>query len=130
MRPEPPSSSGRREAPGLVLDPAGRSLRIGDHRVALAPGASNSDVLSAYVQLVAAARLAAVPNLVDVRHEDVEALAAALDLEAGDLEAGIEAVLGASRSQAQALIARLRGARPIGGLQARVGSVVMPREGT
>lgn len=124
----PPSDAGRRHAPGLELDAASRCLRIAEHRVVLAPGASNSDVLIAYVELVAAARTQPVPNLVDVRHEDIEALAAALDLDATDLAHGIESVLGASRAQADELIARLKGTRTIGGLQARVGSVVMPRE--
>ena len=58
----------------------------------------------------------------------IEALAAALDLDAADLAHGIESVLGASRAQADELIARLKGTRTIGGLQARVGAVVMPRE--
>jgi hypothetical protein len=118
----------RRAAPGLVLDAEHARLRMGVHSVVLPPGVDNGTVLIAYLELVSLTRHEPVANLVEVRHEDVEALAAALDLDAHDLEAGIQRVLGATHAQAQAIATRLRSARPIGGLSARVGAVVMPRE--
>ena len=101
---------------------------MGDHAVVLPPGVGNSTVLIAYLELVSLTRGEPVANLIEVRHQDVAALAAALDLDADDLESGIQQVLGASHAQAVAIVERLKGARPIGGLTRKVGTVVMPRE--
>lgn len=114
-----PAPSDRRRPGGLSFDPVDGRLVIGEHALVVGPDADNRSVLDGYVALAARSRGDAVAHLVEVRHDDVEALAAALDLEADDLASEIEAVLGATRAQAAALVGRLRETRLIGGLGAR-----------
>jgi len=117
MAPRPPASSlDRRTDAGLRFDPTRGRLRLGRFSVLVPPDAGNAAVLAAYVELAARARGDRIAHLVDVRHDDVEALARALDLDAADLAAQIELVLGASRAEAVRLIARLRESRVIGGI--------------
>lgn len=110
----PPSD--RRQDAGLAFDPTRGRLRLGTHTVTLAPGVDNRAVLVAYVEITARSRGDRVANLVEVRQRDIEALAAALDLDAGDLDAEIQGVLGASRAEALALVSRLKQSRVIGGI--------------
>ena len=111
-----PSSADRRRAPGLVLAHDRSSLTLGSHTVALWPHAGNREVLNAYVELTARNRGDRVGNVVQVRHEDVEALADALDLDAADLGEEIERILGATRAEAQQTVLRLKESRTIGGI--------------
>ena len=112
----PAADADRRLAPGLAFDPEAGRLTIGDHALVVGPKADNRSVLDGYVALAARARGDGVAHLIEVRQGDVDALAGALDLDADDLATEIEAVLGATRAQAAALVGRLRETRLIGGL--------------
>ncbi|MCB0971595.1 MAG: hypothetical protein KDA97_08780 [Acidimicrobiales bacterium] len=131
MDPAPSSpaadATDRRAAAGLRFDPSAGRLTIGEHALVVGSDAPNRAVLDGYVELAARARGDAVAHLVEVRHGDVEALAAALDLDADDLAIEIEGVLGATRTEAATLVARLRDTRLIGGLSA---AVLAPAEPT
>lgn len=110
------SPSNRRHQPGLALAPDRSTLSLGRHVVVIEPGADNGAILKAYVELTARNRGDRVANVVQVRHEDVEALAQALDLDAHDLGAQIERILGTTRAEAQQVVARLKESRTIGGI--------------
>ena len=110
------SSSNRRHQPGLALAPDRSTLALGRHVVVLEPGADNGEVLKAYVELTARNRGDRVANVVQVRREDVEALAQALDLDAKDLGTQVERILGTTRAEAQQVVARLKESRTIGGI--------------
>ena len=122
-RPAPPTD--RRSEPGLQFDPATGQLALGTSTVAVPVGADNLAVLDAYVELAALSRGDRVAELFDVRQADVDALAAALDLDAADLALQIQEVLGASRAEAIRLVSRLRESRLIGGItKAATGAVL------
>lgn len=111
-----PDSADRRHQSGLTFDRDAGVLRMGTHERRLAPGDGNREVLVAYVELTARTRGDRVANVVEVRQADVEALAAALDLDAADLGRQVEQVLGTTRAEAQQVVARLRESRLIGGI--------------
>ncbi|HWJ63799.1 MAG TPA: hypothetical protein VNS19_17625 [Acidimicrobiales bacterium] len=118
-------TSDRRTEPGLAFDPDAGRLALGTESVVVPPGASNRVVLLAYVDLTAKRRGRSVAELVEVRQDDVAALAAALDLDAADLAGQIEDVLGATRAEAVRLVSRLRESRLIGGItKAATGAAV------
>lgn len=106
----------RRQDAGLSYDPDGGRLRMGTANVVLGSGCGNREVLDAYVELAARCRGDQVAHLVEVRQEDIDALAAVLDLDAMNLSAQIEQVLGTSRADAQRIVVRLRETRLIGGI--------------
>lgn len=115
----------RRADPGLRFEPERGRLRLGRFSTSVPPGSSNAAVLKAYVELTARARGDRVAHVVDVRQADVDALAAALDLDADDLAGQVQLVLGTSRLEAARLVSRLRQTRVIGGLsKAAAGAVV------
>lgn len=115
----------RRQEDGLAFDPATGRLRLGTHTRDLPAGAGNREVLDAYVELTAWSRGDRVAEVVEVRQADIEALAAALDLDASGLAEQVEQVLGATRADAQRLVARLRDTRLIGGItKAAISGVV------
>lgn len=121
----PTPAEDRRHEGGLAYDPVTGVLALGDHTRLLPDGATNREVLVAYVELTARCRGDRVANVVEVRHADVEALARALDLDAEGLGAEIEEVLGATRADAQKVVARLRESRVIGGIaKAATGAAV------
>lgn len=121
----PTPSEDRRHEGGLAYDPVTGVLALGDHTRLLPEGATNREVLVAYVELTARCRGDRVANVVEVRHADVEALARALDLDADGLGTEIEQVLGATRADAQKVVARLRESRVIGGItKAATGAAV------
>lgn len=106
----------RRNEPGLQFDLVTGRLSLGSASVVVPPGASNRVVLVAYVDLTAKQRGRSVAEVHEVRQADVDALAVALDLDAEDLGAEIERVLGATRAEAIRLVSRLRESRLIGGI--------------
>ncbi len=123
--PDPVPATERRVEPGLQYDPASGRLTLGTEAVVLPPGAGNRAVLVAYVDLTAKRRGRSVAEVIDVRQADVNALAAALDLDATDLANQVEQVLGATRAEAIRLVTRLRESRLIGGItKAATGAVV------
>ena len=113
--PLPPAGDRRRDG-GLVHDPATGRLSLGGHDALPDPAGANRAVLVAFVELAARCRGDRVANLIQVRHEDAQALADALDLDAADLEAQIAEVLNQTRVQAQEVAARLKAARSSTGL--------------
>lgn len=120
-----PAPSDRRTQDGLSFDPESRWLSLGRFVQEVDVAGGNRAVLNAYVELTARSRHDRIANVVKVRDADIQALAAALDLDAGDLGAEIEAVLGASRAEAIKTITRMRESRLIGGLaKAATGAVV------
>lgn len=116
----------RRDRAALTFDPASGRLALGGFVEVVPTGSSNRIVLNSYVELMARCRGDRIANLVEVRQADVEALAEALDLDAADLDAEIQRVLGASRAEALDLASRMRGARLIGGLASAVARTVAP----
>lgn len=84
------------------------ALVMGDRTRVLGPDASNRRVLEVYVDLVEECRGRRVGRLAEVRDDDVDALAGALDLDADRLVAEIEAVLALSPAHARTLLDRLR----------------------
>jgi hypothetical protein len=118
-------SSDRRTQEGLSFDAESRWLSLGRFVQEVPADGGNRAVLNAYVELTARSRHDRIANVVRVRDADVRALADALDLDADDLAAEIEAVLGASRAEAIKTINRMRESRLIGGLaKAATGAVV------
>lgn len=118
-------SRDRRTEDGLRFDPGAGRLALGPHGVTVPPGASNRVVLVAYVDLAAKRRGSSVAEVVDVRQDDIDALAAALDLDAADLALQVEQILGATRAEAIRLVSRLRESRVIGGItKAATGAAV------
>jgi hypothetical protein len=111
-----PTDRDRRHDEGLRFDAERGRLRLGRHAVELADDADNRAVLVAYVELTARSRHDRIANVVEVRQADVEALALALDVEAEDLAAQVERILGASRADAQRVVARLRESRLVSGI--------------
>ena len=118
MRFERHSPPDRRNDDGLVYDAANGVLELGVFSTSLPPAHSNAEVLRAYIELAGRCRNERLSALVDVRQSDAYALCVALDLDAGDLAAEIEFILGASREQAYRLIERLKQNRVIGGVAA------------
>jgi hypothetical protein len=112
----PSTPPDRRSERGLQFDPAAGELTIGSTTSVVPPGASNRVVLVAYVDLTARSRGRSVAEVFEVRQADIEALAAALDLDAADLAQEIQDVLGATRAEAIRLVSRLRESRVIGGI--------------
>ncbi|QXC60047.1 hypothetical protein KSP35_16990 [Aquihabitans sp. G128] len=108
----------RRQDDGLVLDVEAGRLQLGAEAVDLPDGASNRTVLEAYVVLVERCRGDRPSAQAEVRDVDLGALADALDLDAADLAASIEAVLGADAAGARRLLDRLRDHRLVSGLAA------------
>lgn len=122
---DPAPSSDRRTEAGLRFDPATGRLELGSSWVQVPPAAGNRAVLVAYVDLTAKRRGRSVAEVVEVRQADVDALAAALDLDAADLATQVEEVLGATRAEAVRLVGRLRESRLIGGItKAATGAAV------
>ena len=113
--PLPPPSE-RRHDRGLSFDPEVGRLQLGPYSRDLGATFDNRAVLVAYVELTARSRMDRVANVVEVRHDDVEALARALDLDADDLGHEIERVLGATRAEALQTVLRLKESRHIGGI--------------
>ncbi|HWJ98719.1 MAG TPA: hypothetical protein VNQ33_11210 [Acidimicrobiales bacterium] len=126
MRADPAASPpDRRTEAGLGFDPEAGRLALGSESVVVPPGASNRAVLLAYVDLTAKRRNRSVAEVIEVRQADIDALAAALDLDAADLGRQIEEVLGATRAEAIRLVSRLRESRLIGGItKAATGAAV------
>lgn len=103
---------------------AGALLMAGRRRP-LGADASNERVLREYVDLVGECRGRPLGALAQVRDEDVDALALALDLDAEHLIAEIEAVLAQTPAEARALADRLRARRlQIAGAVVAAGVVV------
>ena len=118
-------SGDRRTETGLAFDPGTGRLALGSESVVVPPEAGNRVVLFAYVDLTAKRRGRSVAEVTEVRQADVDALAAALDLDADDLGLQIEQVLGATRAEALRLVSRLRESRLIGGItKAATGAAV------
>lgn len=99
-----------------MFDPSCGRLQLGSYAKDLGSDFDNRAVLNAYVELTARSRGDRVANVVEVRQGDVEALAQALDLDAADLAAEVEHVLGATRAEAQKTVLRLKESRHIGGI--------------
>ncbi|CAN5632347.1 hypothetical protein BH10ACT1_BH10ACT1_34590 [soil metagenome] len=98
----------RRIVGGLAFDPVARRLSLGGESRLMARGAGNRAVLEAYVHLVALSRGVRPSLRPEVRQEDLDALATALDLDDVALEPLLVAVLGGSTPDARRLMVRLR----------------------
>ena len=92
----------------VAYDTTARTLVMAGHRREFGPEPSNRQVLEGYVDLVTECRGRPLTGLAQVRDEDVDALATALDLDADRLIEEIEAVLALSPAQAVTLVDRLR----------------------
>lgn len=89
------------------LDRAGRSLRVGDTILPIAPLASNETILTLYVNLVRRQRGLSPSDEFGVRAGDIAALAPVLDLDDSALADQIIAVIGLSGHAAQRMHAAL-----------------------
>ena len=87
------------------------AMVMADHERVFGTEASNREVLEVYVDLVEECRGHRVVRLAEVRDDDVDALAEALDLDADRLIAEIEAVLAMPPAHARSLLDRLRARR-------------------
>lgn len=114
-RPDQLDQPDRRSEPGLRFDPADRRLALGTADVVVPAGTGNRGVLAAYVALAARCRGDRVADLIELRQDDLDALALALDLDAADLAEQVQEILGATGDQAVRFITRLRENRLVGG---------------
>lgn len=92
----------------VVYDESGNRLVMGHRSRHLPAEPTNRTVLERYVDLVGESRGGRMIDTLHLRDEDIDALSQALDLDAAQLVAEIEAVLGATPDEARGLLARLR----------------------
>jgi transcriptional regulator with XRE-family HTH domain len=89
-------------------DAAGSSLVLAGERVVVAPADGNVAVLRAYVELVTTARTMPPTGPWELRNDDLDVLAALLDVDARDLDGDLAAVFALDAESAVALGGRLR----------------------
>ncbi|MCU1371587.1 MAG: hypothetical protein JWO77_2781 [Ilumatobacteraceae bacterium] len=125
MRDDLPTSFDRRAGAGLCFDAGFGRLSLGSTSIALPADAGNRVVLDAYVTLAARCRGDRIADLVEVRQDDIDALALALDLGADDLAQQVQDVLGATGEQAVRFVTRLWENRLVGGMAKVAAGVVV-----
>jgi hypothetical protein len=97
-----------REHPGVVYDSSSGLLTVGQRSRPVGDLIDNESVLRAYLDLVAQQRPVPPGTRVDLRDDDLDALATLLDLDDVDLEAQMVRLLGVSAGEAHLLRRRLR----------------------
>lgn len=125
MRDDRPTSTDRRSSGGLRFDPADGRLSLGTASVVLPAHPANRAVLEAYVDLAARCRGDRVADLVNIRQDDIDALALALDLSAEDLAQQVQDVLGATGAEAVRFVTRLWESRLVGNVTKAAAGIVV-----
>ncbi len=101
----------RAERVPVSYDPSTGLLVVGEHQAIVeraSGGDGNEVVLRTYLDLVAAARGVALGPDMPLRHDDIEILAALLDLDDGDLGARLMRMLGVDAPTARRLRGRIK----------------------
>jgi hypothetical protein len=97
-----------RETPGVVYDPSTGMLTVGQLSRSVDDLGENEIVLRVYLELVGAQRSVVPGARIDLRDDDIEALASLLDLEDEHLDDLLERLLNISEFEARSIRRRLR----------------------